>query len=374
MTLETLPRGWWGYHWSPPHPRSIVELIAAGSLDVELAALLWLLVEGRLPVIIAAGPPLAGKSTTLTALLDFLPSDTRPVYLGGWGEEFGWLPEASELGWRADSPLRPPGAGSRPTDPAPSDVAVAPVHPGSSYLLAAELSDHLPVYTWGERARVFLRAASRGYGIGTTVHAESLAEVLAQLAAPPVSLAEDELRWLGIVLVVGLVDATGRPLGFADLGDAELGPFEPGLRRRIVAAHYLRPPERDAGGHVQRRPPAVLATWDPRTDGFAHFAWGVTAELAERVRRTPAAFEREQARRAAALTDLVRRGETKPSAVAVALRAVADSDPPGARLAPSGRAAAHLGHDHPGSPQVVATPSTAALPAEPVPADPSTRH
>ena len=75
----------------------------------------------------------------------------------------------------------------------------------------------------------------------------------------------------------------------------------------MLAAHYLRPTERDPQGHIQRRPPAVLATWVAETDTFDHFAWGMTPELADLVDRTQASFEELQSSRAAALRGLVAR-------------------------------------------------------------------
>jgi hypothetical protein len=39
---------------------------------------------------------------------------------------------------------------------------------------------------------------------------------------------------------------------------------------------------RDAGGHVQRLGPAVLAVWDPGRSEYDHFAWGIYPELAVR--------------------------------------------------------------------------------------------
>ncbi|MEZ4598033.1 MAG: hypothetical protein R3C32_15195 [Chloroflexota bacterium] len=83
-------------------------------------------------------------------------------------------------------------------------------------------------------------------------------------------------------------------------------------RVRVTAAHYLRPIERDVGGHIQRRPPAVLATWDPTADAFDHFAWGVTGELADRVDRSQAS-EELQAGRAGAIAALARRDAGAPS-------------------------------------------------------------
>ena len=35
------PFGWWGWHWQPPVPLSVVQLIEARSFDAPLMALLW---------------------------------------------------------------------------------------------------------------------------------------------------------------------------------------------------------------------------------------------------------------------------------------------------------------------------------------------
>ena len=67
--------GRWAFRPIPPEPRSIVELIADGTLDAELSAQLWLLLEARVPIIVAAEAQHVGKTTLLSALLAFLPPD-----------------------------------------------------------------------------------------------------------------------------------------------------------------------------------------------------------------------------------------------------------------------------------------------------------
>jgi hypothetical protein len=268
------PRGRWAFRPVPPEPRSIVELVRAGTLDAELAATLWLLVEARVPLVVAAEASGTGKSTLLNALLDFLPPGTHAVELAGAAETFDWLPQAPELGWRR---ARTPGR----------HRARPPIQPDSTVLLIPELSDHLPAYTWGAEARIAIRAASIGYGLAATIHADSLDEVFEALRRPPVQLADDELSRLGVVLVLRAVA---------------------GGRRRVVAAHYIRPVVRDVHGHVQHLGPAVLATWDPGRDGFEHFAWGIMPELATRIDRRAGDFELEVDRRRDFLTDLIAAG------------------------------------------------------------------
>ena len=162
-----------------------------------------------------------------------------------------------------------------------------------------------------------MRALSLGYGLGATIHAESLEEVLDELGGAEVGLTGDELSRLGVVLILrALRDrANGAPV------------------RRVVAAHYVRPVARDAAGHVQRLGPAVLATWDPLEDRFEDFAWGIVPELAERVGRRAGDFEAERERRATYLDGLVRAGAGGPDEATAAIEHYrhAQGDGPGVR-------------------------------------------
>ncbi|MEX1169241.1 MAG: hypothetical protein WEE50_03765 [Chloroflexota bacterium] len=282
MADTSLTRSGWVLRPIPPEPRSIAELIAAGTIDAELAATAWLLLEARVPLLVAGDGPGVGRSTLLRAMLDFLPSELRIVELRGVDETFDWLPQASELGW--------PGV--------PSQPAGTPFRPENTVILATELSDQTPASTWGQAAQVAVRAAAIGYGLVATIHGDSLDDVLAGLRANPVRLTGDELSRLGVVLVVRRLS---------------------GDRRRVVAAHYLRPVARDVHGHVQRLGPAVLATWDPASDTFEAFGWGVTPELAMRVGRRAGDFEIELQTRRAFLDDLVARGITDVDSVREAI-------------------------------------------------------
>jgi hypothetical protein len=170
--------------------------------------------------------------------------------------------------------------------------------------VAAELSMHLPIYTWGAAARTLVRAASIGYGIAATIHADRLEDVHEQLLDPSVGLTADELSYLGLIVIV-------RP----DRGQGGE------VRRRVVAAHYARPVGRDEHGHVQRLPPAVVAVRDERTDRLEHFAWGVMPELAIRLGRKAGDIEGDQAERAAILSGLASDGVVDVDSVRAAIAA-----------------------------------------------------
>jgi hypothetical protein len=148
MRALNRPTSWWGWHWEPPVPMSIIELIEAGNLDARLAAMFWVAMEHGASLIIAADPPSSGKTTTLSALMSFTHPDTLVYFTCGQGEQF----------------LLPPVSDAYDT-----------------YILVNEMSDHIPVYTWDDDAREVFRLLSEGYRVGTTMHANTTLEVLQQL-------------------------------------------------------------------------------------------------------------------------------------------------------------------------------------------------
>jgi len=245
-------------------PATLESLLHEAVLDAELAALLSLLVEARVPLLVAGTVEPAQRRAVLDALLGSLPPGIRRVPLAGALEDFAWLPEAEQLGWRADGPT-------------PDREPLEPATPQGTVILAGDLSPETEGIAWAGVARIAVRAVSLGYGLAGTIAAGTLEEVLGRLRAAPFRLTDDELSRLGLVVVLG-----------ADAGDRRL---------RVVAAHYLRPVARDMHGHVQRLGPAVLATWDGAARRFEHFGWGVTPELALRSSHRAGDFEIEQDRR-----------------------------------------------------------------------------
>jgi hypothetical protein len=171
------PFGWWGYHWTPPEPRSLVWLVQVGALDARLAAFLSLAVEHRRSIVVVATPQQAGKTTLLTALLDFRPPETRPIYLRGWYERFTFLET---------------------------------VPPEQAYVLCNEISAHLPTYLWGQGVRRVFQAGIDGYAFVTTMHAGSAGEAIDLLRRYPIDVPAEHIPAIDLVisLDVGYVNNT----------------------------------------------------------------------------------------------------------------------------------------------------------------------
>jgi archaeal flagellar protein FlaI len=138
---------------------SVLDLYNSGTLDFKLAALLWLLMENKASVLVAAGPSFAGKTTLLNVMLDFLPPKYKEIHLQGMFEDFSFLQNKN---------------------------------PSDSYLVAAEFSGDLYEYMWGEGAQKAFQLLNEGWAMGGTVHARSPQETLYllhdYLAIPPSTL------------------------------------------------------------------------------------------------------------------------------------------------------------------------------------------
>src|SRR5256885_14030280 len=104
---------------------SVTELLEARNMDARTAALCGMVLEAHGSILIAAEQPHSGKTTTLTALLDYLPNDVRRGVVRGSGATFDYLKQTapgrpSLLGNQRSSPLPghlrgPTGAPGVPT-------------------------------------------------------------------------------------------------------------------------------------------------------------------------------------------------------------------------------------------------------------------
>lgn len=288
--FERFPAGWWGYHWSAPQPMSAVEIVASGSIDARTMALAWALVTRRRPVVLSAEAPMAGKTTTLSAMVDFLPAGTVGVFLRGWAEDYRW------------------------TDRYGADT---------TYMLVNEMSDHLPIYLWGRQARGALALAARGYGLGATMHADSLQEAIVVLR-DELGATDAEIAGMGLYLQFS---AYRTPSGMYrrveevwHLAVDAAGSLDP-IRLAVIGA--ARSPSL-TGAQRLPGPPMLMTDGGRRTAPMRHDA-AAYARLAERLGMEADAFDSELASREQFLADLSDRGVCDVVSVALALQDYAQS-------------------------------------------------
>ena len=219
------------WHYESRRPLSMAQIVALRSVDAETAALIWLLLESGASLTVA-GPtdpqPGVGKTTTLNALLQFLPEGTALVYMSGMYENFAFtrLPD---------------------------------IDPATTYALCNEVSDHLPIYMWGRIARRFLTLPAKGYHVATSVHADTINDVM-NMYRNDLHLNPEDVRRLGLIINIGLI---GRSYP---------------ARRRWFSTHFVRL-QADT-----KKPDAVvpipLSLWNDFDDTFEHADQSILDELA----------------------------------------------------------------------------------------------
>ena len=250
------PYDWWGWHgWSSqPVPLSITQILELGTMPPELAALFWLSLERGASLILAAEPPSSGKTTILTALFTFLPPDTRAYFTRGWGETF-------------DLPPLNDGA--------------------ATYVLVNEISDHLPVYSWGPYVMRVFELLAEGYSLGSTMHADTVEEAIAQLEED-VGVPRRHLSRLTFIATVRLIHAGGR------------------IARRLNEVALLGPGDSAPEDGLLVTP---VSSWDAGHDTFRLLEHERSAAaLSRRLGLGEGELRREMERRGRLLAGLVRDG------------------------------------------------------------------
>ena len=217
--------------------------------------MVWLLLEHGASLTVA-GPtdpqPGIGKTTTLNALLQFVPEGTALAYMSGMYEDFAFtqLPD---------------------------------IEPARTYALCNEVSDHLPIYMWGRVARRYLALPARGYHIATSVHADTIDDVI-HMYQHDLRVSVDDARRLGLVVNIGLV-----------------GRVYP-LRRRWLTTHFLQP---QANPNCPEAViPLPLSLWNDFDDTFELADQPILDELANWAGITPAEFSAALQQRIDCLEDL----------------------------------------------------------------------
>lgn len=165
-------------------PLSIFDLISAGSLNYEVAAQLWLYLEGmsiRPANIIIAGGPGVGKTTLLNALFSFIPENDRVVVIEDTLElNTDFEDSCSRLESGEEFSL--------------ADLVKNSLRMRPERIIVGEVR--------GEEARDMITAANIGkYCIGT-IHALTSREAILRLQNEPMNIPEELVRLIDVFIVL----------------------------------------------------------------------------------------------------------------------------------------------------------------------------
>ena len=251
---------WWAQHGKTGSRPSFLQLIANNTVDLRAAAVLWLLVERRASIIVAAEPDLVAKTNLLMALIDLIPPWYEQVYLKGRDENFSFVGEAD---------------------------------PEKTYVLVPEFSNQTPAFIWGKSVLNLFRALDGGYSVLSTMRADSPEEVLASLEGKSLKVPKDLANKLHVVANVRKYQATRSPS------------YRVGHLALIGEQHEPRT------GRL-----TTLAGWDPDTDTFMHMqSQSTVASLAGRLGMDAEEVDEDLVRRSRRLEGWLGSGSNSVGAV-----------------------------------------------------------
>lgn len=205
---------------------SIVDLISANTLDIDMSAYSLLAVSNGVSFLTAARPGNAGKTTLMACLLTFLPIGTEIVTTGS------------------------PSVVTKAHEYASNDE-------DKLCFLCHEIgSGHWYGYLWGKYVGQLFQLMDYDCQIASCIHADTLSEMRDILVSRELSVSEEDFSRLGLIMFMRLERNIG------------------GYKRR-VAELYERNPK--MGKHE------LLFSWDKGTDTFkCHSEPLLLANLAEK--------------------------------------------------------------------------------------------
>lgn len=175
----------------PKKPWTILKLIDLGTVTVEEAAYLWLMMKYRAPILIM-GELMSGKTTMATAILNLIPPDSRVITIEDAPELRVYVPYWTRTTTRE--------AEAQPITV--FDLLKIAMRISADYIVVGEVR--------GEEAREWAQGLLLGHGGITTIHADSPEAALLRLTSPPIEVNPQALKLLNVfVRMIPIRAATG---------------------------------------------------------------------------------------------------------------------------------------------------------------------
>jgi archaeal flagellar protein FlaI len=154
-------------------PWTIIDLIKANTISVDIVALLWIAMEYEMNILISGGTA-SGKTTMLGTLLPFIPPNQRILTI----EDTRELQLPKTLYW---CPLttRPPNIEGK-GEVSMLDLLVNALRMRPDRVILAEMRKKV-------EAEVMFEAMHTGHSVYATVHADTVTQTITRLINPPIS-------------------------------------------------------------------------------------------------------------------------------------------------------------------------------------------
>jgi flagellar protein FlaI len=209
-------------------PLSINQITKWGTLSPELAAYLWLCLENERTVFVV-GETASGKTTTLNAILSFIPQDSK-IYTAEDTAEV--LPPHDT--WQ--QLLTREGGGEDTEDVDMFNLVEAALRSRPEYIIVGEVR--------GEEGRMAFQAAQTGHPVMLTFHASDIVSMIQRFTGEPINVPETFMDNADVALFQNRVKQ----------GDDVL--------RRVTSVQEIEGYSKEMDGVVTRQ----VFYWDPVED------------------------------------------------------------------------------------------------------------
>lgn len=172
-------------------PMTVTHLIQNNTLDEDLAAFYWYIIEHGKSVLVAGGTA-SGKTTLLNALAMFIREGQKIVSIEDTAEinlpHENWIPSISRQGFGGVD-----ASGKKRGEVTLFDLLKAALRQRPDYLFVGEVR--------GEEAQTLFQAMATGHAGMGTIHGDSVAEVIRRLENRPMLIPKVQLQSLDVVAV-----------------------------------------------------------------------------------------------------------------------------------------------------------------------------
>ncbi|MCB9362257.1 Flp pilus assembly complex ATPase component TadA [Candidatus Woesearchaeota archaeon] len=177
-------------------PWTVVDLIRAGSLNREAAAMMWLVIQYEMSVLIVGGTG-SGKTSALNVFSVFIPPNQRIISI----EDTRELTLANTLHWvpMKTRPANPEGKGGVSM----LDLIVNTLRMRPDRILFGEIRKK-------EEAETLFEAMHTGHSVIATFHANNSEEAQQRLTSRPIDLPKMMLSSLSFIMVLNRNRRTGQ--------------------------------------------------------------------------------------------------------------------------------------------------------------------
>ena len=268
------------------NPFTPLDLLRFKTMSTDMMAYLWAAIEHGQSMLVCGGTA-SGKTTTLNAVLLFIPPQMKIVSIEDTRElnlpHENWIPSLTREGFGGKSPV----TGKAPGEIDMFDLLTTAMRQRPQYLMVGEVR--------GKEAYVVFQAMATGKTAYSTFHAEDVQSMVHRMENDPINLPRALVTALNIVLLQAQVKV-GTKMTRRVKGLTEVVGIDPETNELITNSVF---------------------TWNPADDTFNYSGHSYVYEKIRMARNwTPREMEREIRRRVEVLEYLKKMGNVNYKEVA----------------------------------------------------------